>query len=111
MGSKKNLMNFIRRFSKENPHSSSLVVDLRNHGQSSKHWPPFTVEACAKDVVFLCEKLAIKPKALLGHSFGGKVALVAARDLPSLEQVWMLDCPPGIVLKKNPLATAIGKTA
>ena len=33
----------------------------------------------------------------MGHSFGGKVALLYARDVAaSLRDVWVLDSPPGV---------------
>lgn len=103
MGSKKNLWSFVSRFHHACPAYAVVNVDLRNHGESSKHWPPYTVEACAFDIAQLCRSLAIEPRALVGHSFGGKVALCAAPLLPSLRQVWMLDCSPRPVLVRKPL--------
>jgi esterase len=103
MGSKKNLLGFVKRFCEVCPNSPALIVDLRNHGQSSKHWMPYTVDAAASDIVALTHALKLKPRALVGHSFGGKVALMAAASIESIEQVWMLDCPPGAISKKNPL--------
>ena len=36
---------------------------------------------------------------IIGHSFGGKVALLAGKYIECVTQVWMLDCPPGPVCK------------
>jgi pimeloyl-ACP methyl ester carboxylesterase len=69
-----------------------VLVDLRGHGRSAAGSPPFTVEACAQDVVALIAAGA-PARALAGHSFGGKVML-AARDLISVDQTWMLDSSP-----------------
>lgn len=95
MGSKKNLQSFVRKFVQNHPNYSALVFDLRNHGESSKHWAPFTVDACASDIALACEKLSIKPTAIIGHSFGGKVAMMAAFRMHGVKQVWLWDCPPG----------------
>jgi pimeloyl-ACP methyl ester carboxylesterase len=95
MGNKKNLQTFISRFVDEMAHDV-IAFDLRNHGESSKHWAPFTVEAAGRDIVSACTALSIKPTALVGHSFGGKVALMAASLIKSVEQVWLLDCSPGM---------------
>lgn len=96
MGSKKNLEHFVGKLLSVLPNSSALLFDLRNHGQSSKHCPPFTVLACADDIALAIKKLdCLKPSWVFGHSFGGKVALLVAKKLPFVKQVWLLDCPPG----------------
>lgn len=103
MGSKKNLTGFIKRFVEELPHCQSLAFDLRNHGESSKHWSPFTVHAAAEDIARACAALDVAPRVLVGHSFGGKVALVAATLIPSIEALWLLDCSPGVI-KSTPIS-------
>lgn len=111
MGNQKNLLSFATSLCRTCPETSALVLDVRNHGQSSKHWEPFTVEAAANDIGQLVTKLCLRPKAIVGHSFGGKVALLAAKKISSIEQVWMLDCPPGPILKKNPITDRSSMTA
>lgn len=111
MGNQKNLLSFATKLCKVCPTVSALVVDVRNHGQSSKHWPPFTVEAAASDIEQLVTKLSLRPKAVVGHSFGGKVALLAAQKINAVEQLWMLDCPPGPIVKKNPITDRSSMTA
>lgn len=65
------------------------LVDLRLHGASRGFAPPHDVEACARDVT------ALGPMdALLGHSFGGKVALLAA-SLAGVRRTWVIDSDPG----------------
>lgn len=104
MGNKKNLHGFVQKFLINFSHLSAITFDLRNHGESSKHWEPYTVRAAAVDIVHACEKLTLPVSAIIGHSFGGKVALVAATMMPSLEQLWLLDCPPGVIVED-----AVGK--
>lgn len=69
-----------------------VLVDLRLHGGSQGFPPPHTVEACAEDLRRLEISSGLPPSAILGHSFGGKVALVrAAAGEESLRQVWIAD--------------------
>lgn len=103
MGNKKNLSGFAQRFLHNFPSYSALIFDLRNHGQSSKHCAPFTVEACALDIKEACHLLAVAPKTIIGHSFGGKVALLAAKQMKAIETVWLLDCSPGPIEPKKHL--------
>ncbi len=100
MGGKRNLQTFIKRFVEEFD-EEAISFDLRNHAESSKHWSPFTVAAVASDIVQASNALMLSPQAIIGHSFGAKVALLAAAALESVQQVWLLDCPPG-PLRENP---------
>lgn len=111
MGNKKNLKGFVEKFLDQCPNNSAIIFDLRNHGLSSKHWAPYTVAACAKDIGYACLRLDLKPKAIIGHSYGGKVALLAAETIASIEQVWLLDCPPGPIVKWQPLHDVASPTA
>ncbi|XP_068652571.1 abhydrolase domain-containing protein C22H12.03 isoform X2 [Aristolochia californica] len=78
-------------------------VDLRCHGDSAqiKKPPPHTVASAALDVLKLVAKLRVTPRVLVGHSFGGKVALSmveqAAKPLARPVRVWVLDSTPGKV--------------
>lgn len=54
-----------------------LTVDARNHG-TSPHNPVLTYEAMAGDLKHLLTKLRIDKCVLIGHSMGGKVAMVTA---------------------------------
>lgn len=77
------------------------LVDLRNHGQSHPAQGPHTVAACAQDLAALCASLGDAPRAVIGHSFGGKVALAWAElaeadaGCPAFARVWVLDALPG----------------
>lgn len=74
---------------------ASVLVDLRMHGGSQDFTPPHTVESAAADVVALEDTVGIAPRAVLGHSFGGKVALrVAPTTVTRPLQVWVIDSTP-----------------
>ena len=55
-----------------------ILVDLRNHGHSD--WSDeFSYELMAKDLKELCDDLGLKNILLIGHSMGGKVAMLFAQ--------------------------------
>jgi len=59
-----------------------LLVDLRNHGDSPHH-PRMDYKAMAEDLAALIEAEG-GPMAVLGHSMGGKAAMVLALTAPTL---------------------------
>lgn len=70
----------------------TVLVDLRLHGESRGFEGPHTVEAAAEDVGRLEASISLPPTAILGHSFGGKVALRrAALGEPTANQIWVAD--------------------
>ncbi len=95
LGSRRNWRTFVRRLAQELPGWRFALVDHRNHGESHGAPPPHTVEACAADLEALMGQIG-PARIVVGHSFGGKVALaLAARRPAGLEQVWSLDAAPG----------------
>ncbi|MFW6331186.1 MAG: alpha/beta fold hydrolase, partial [Gemmatimonadota bacterium] len=63
------------------PGWGAVLVDLREHGESVGFEPPHTLESTAADL----DGLEAGPvEAVLGHSFGGKIALLRARTDPGL---------------------------
>jgi esterase len=94
-GAGRNWGSVMRRVVRQRPAWGALLVDLRQHGRSQGFPPPHTVDAAAADLGALAEHTGIEPVAVLGHSFGGKVALVYARSAASLRQVWVIDSHPG----------------
>ena len=99
MGSGQNWRTFARSLQEVRPEYGIALIDLRNHGRSPVGSAPHTIRSCAEDLVDLEKELG-KPKIVIGHSFGGKVALDYA-VLRSPQQLWMLDSPPG-TLKDKP---------
>ncbi|KAE9612857.1 putative palmitoyl-CoA hydrolase [Lupinus albus] len=103
LGCRKNWGTFARRLAQEFPTWQFLLVDMRCHGDSAsiKKRGPHTVQSAALDVLKLVRELRITPRVLVGHSFGGKVALSmvdqAAKPLARPVKVWSLDATPGKV--------------
>lgn len=94
-GAGRNWRSVARALVERRPDLGAVLVDLRLHGGSRDFPPPHTLEACARDVRELAERDATPVSFLLGHSFGGKVALLLAADPPAaLRQVWVVDCTP-----------------
>lgn len=102
LGSGANFRTFARRLVAARPELGLVLVDLRAHGASLAPPPPHTLDEAARDL----ERLASSPllegltiSGVIGHSFGGKVALAYAerrRDagLP-LDVCVVLDASPG----------------
>ena len=94
-GAGRNWGSVARRLVRARPEWSVTLVDLRSHGRSPR-MSPHTVDACADDLLRLEERRAGPADAVLGHSFGGKVALVHARRCTAgPAQLWIIDSAPG----------------
>lgn len=90
-GSGRNWASVARRLTATRPDWRVVLVDLRCHGSSHAFPPPHTLDACVRDLARLEEHLGTPGDAVLGHSFGGKVALLHA----SRGQTWIVDSAPG----------------
>lgn len=102
LGSRRNWLSIARRLVEMTGGWRAVLVDLRNHGESHGAAPPHDMQACALDVAALAAELGEEPRVVVGHSFGGKVALVYAREqASSLAEVWSLDAPPGLREKSS----------
>lgn len=75
-------------------HAQVVYLDLRGHGRSARvPVADWTFEACAEDLPAFCDVLGIADPVVLGHSFGGCVALLYAARHP--------DHPAGLVLQST----------
>lgn len=77
------------------PDYACWLVDLPRHGDSGAGAHGDAVRGFARDVADWCGQAAVTPDVILGHSFGGKVALAFAeewRERPL--QVWVIDSTP-----------------
>jgi esterase len=91
-GSGRNWGSIARQLVQERPEWGALLVDLRMHGGSQGFAGPHTLAAAAADVDALVEHLDFHAAAVLGHSFGGKVALVYTQHhADDLRQSWVVD--------------------
>jgi esterase len=96
-GAGRNWGTIARRLADTRPEWGAVLVDLRMHGHSRGFTGPHTIAASAVDVDRLVEHLDLHAAAVLGHSFGGKVALTYARHHgEELRQVWVIDSTPAV---------------
>lgn len=84
-----------KRIVEAQPSWGVLAIDLRGHGRSETGTPPHTVSACAADLRGLPTAGHPVASAVLGHSFGGKVATVFAAE-SELEALWIADSTPTV---------------
>ena len=72
-----------------------IIPDLRNHGQSP-HDPVFNFHVLVEDLNELIKDLGLKKINLIGHSLGGKTAMLFALKYPGLlEKLVIVDIAPG----------------
>jgi pimeloyl-ACP methyl ester carboxylesterase len=64
------------------PKHRVVALDLAGHGLSGKKRAKWTVEAYAKDIKAVVDKLGLKKIILVGHSMSGAITLQAAIDMP-----------------------------
>jgi len=98
LGSGLNWTGFIKHLLSLRPDLQFVLIDLRNHGRSPHYSDENTLLQTAMEVLELQQELG-SFEAIIGHSFGGKVALQIA-NIPffnEIEQYWILDSSPGIV--------------
>ena len=73
---------------------SILRVDLRNHG-ASFHSEEMNYDLMAEDVFQVIQSLGIREVILIGHSMGGKTAMVCAANYPELvKRLVVIDIAP-----------------
>lgn len=103
LGSGANWRGFAKQIVAERPTWGAVLVDLRLHGGSLEGFdPPDDVASAARDLLSVDGRIA----GVLGHSFGGKVALAYAKERPDLEQLFVIDASPSA----RPGATGKGST-
>ena len=97
LGQGRNLRTLAQRWSEANPARSFLVPDLPGHGTSPTLSATMDLGGLAAAVVETCRAAGwMEPLSFVGHSLGGRVALAALRDFPSLvTDVTLLDIGPG----------------
>ena len=70
------------------------LLDQRNHGRSP-HTPEMNYEVLATDIYDYCQTHNLKNIILLGHSMGGKAAMLAAGKYPDLiDKLIVVDISP-----------------
>lgn len=73
----------------------TIVVDLLGHGRSDAPADPrrHALEAQARDLAAILRELDAAPAAVLGYSFGARVALRLVVDQPSVVRALVLESP------------------
>jgi esterase len=90
-GHARNLATLARRLS---PDFRVISLDLRNHG-ASPHAPGMSYRAMTEDVIETLVAYDALPAAILGHSMGGKVAMMLALTYPqSVSRLMVADIAP-----------------
>ncbi|TDN95641.1 pimeloyl-ACP methyl ester carboxylesterase [Salegentibacter sp. 24] len=70
------------------------LIDQRNHGKSP-HANEHSYELMAEDLKEYCQQHTLKNIVLIGHSMGGKTAMLAAANYPELvEKLIVVDIAP-----------------
>ncbi len=85
-----------------------LILDLPGFGESDEPESAWTVYEYASFLKELVDSLSLKKIILMGHSFGGKIALVYASKYP-VEKLVCFASPYCKEMKKLPLKTKIYK--
>lgn len=95
-GSSRNWQGIARQLSKN---YNLLMPDLRNHGKSP-HADEMSYEHMADDLMRLLEPLDVERLSLIGHSMGGKVAMIFALKYPELvDKLIVMDIAPVAYLR------------
>lgn len=92
-GRGRNWTSVAKRFVAMRPEWGVALVDLRHHGDSPNPTGTQSLDACAEDVRHTVVGWPGQVAAIAGHSFGGKVALLASERV-SVESVWLMDSTP-----------------
>jgi len=64
-----------------------FAYDQRGHGDSAKLWGPMTLDQSVADCVAVADAIAEPIRALVGHSWGGAVALLAGPKIATTSVV------------------------
>jgi len=59
------------------------ILDLRNHGKSF-HSEDFNYDVMAQDILEYCQEQQLQHVSIIGHSMGGKVAMLFATTYPEM---------------------------
>lgn len=103
-GRGRNWQTVARAIVNQRPEYVCWLVDLPHHGDSPAGHHGDSVSGVALDLADWLTAESIIPNAVLGHSYGGKIALaLAARPRDTPLQVWVIDSTPEV---KTPSGTA-----
>lgn len=108
-GRGRNWQGIARALVAQRPEYACWLVDLPHHGDSPAGSHGDSIIGLAADVNQWLASQAITPSAILGHSYGGKVALAMAEHWAAVPlQIWVIDSTPDT---KEPSGSAWGMLA
>ena len=90
LGSRQNWGAFAKSLIQKDPTLSVYTIDLLAHGDNHTAVNQYDIQACVQQLLELHYTIG-GPHSVIGHSFGGKVALAYAAESDTLKQVWSLD--------------------
>ena len=94
-GRGRNWQGIARALTAARPEYACWLVDLPHHGDSGPARHGASVRGFAADVDDWLRERGIAPDVILGHSYGGKVALALAGSRPEQPlQAWIIDSTP-----------------
>ncbi|WP_020175325.1 alpha/beta fold hydrolase [Methyloferula stellata] len=73
-----------------------VVPDQLGFGKSAKPDIRYNFDLLARNTKALLDRLGIEKAAIVGHSFGGMLAVYFARDYPEVTQLLVLENPIGL---------------
>jgi esterase len=94
-GRGRNWLAVARNLVERRPDWCCWLADMRHHGDAHPGPDAGTLDALAADIDVWADGEGVMPDAVLGHSYGGKVALAyAAREASRALQTWVIDSTP-----------------
>lgn len=82
-------------------HANNLFLDFPPFGESSKDISGWTIFTYANMVISLCEHLGLKKINVIGHSFGGRVAIIMSVLCKEMVQKIVLIDSAGLKPKRS----------
>ena len=73
----------------------AIAFDQRGHGRTSDGTKPFTIPQLVADMLGLMDYLKLQRATLMGHSMGGRTALLCAMDHAGRVDKLILNCAGG----------------
>jgi pimeloyl-ACP methyl ester carboxylesterase len=97
-GAGSNWRQCVGEWEKRRPDLQFVLIDLPNHGNSPHLPSQNTLQTCA-EMVLDVQNVVGEFQAILGHSFGGKVAMQCAIQpvYAEIQEIWILDSYPGAI--------------
>ncbi len=92
LGRRTNWRRVAKALAARDPERGFVLVDLRGHGDSQGIPGPHDVHFAARDL----DTLELPIDRVIGHSFGGKVALEWSTWAEGLKETWLIDSNPGV---------------